>query len=373
MDVNLLLNPDDHANGDVSSKVITHKASISESDLDVLSASRILMNMASAFHRTSTSNPILRNSRYSTSLILDPVDVHTPSLPVRLPFPVFRKQLCENTEFEKLTNNNSLEKATASPVSLEYISNEEIKSKIFKFQINPEFQSVIEINYREIQNADLTIDIKEFPELKTKVCKNFFRESSNKRYFNSNKSNLFIVSLSPLLGCSEKTVFLRDLTVLSGSVSHIIYEKSDGFNIAGPTIPQWYRFEIDDDGNKKYPPGDAICLFCRKITCFRFNDYISHLGLIHGVLIKDMIPEGINYGIYYKHNEDCNKLKRGDCCKTFPAIQCPRCAKIIYLNSTNRILDYFRHFIKSHQQKLNIETTNQEIIIPLNQVFNKIN
>lgn len=164
-------------------------------------------------------------------------------------------------------------------------------------------------------------------------------------------------------GALQRQVHFREIPDIINSVSCIAYVKLAKFTIDNPYEPQYYRYEIDQEGNAIPESKCGLCAFCPivKFKPFKNSSYLSHLTLEHGIFANGyVIPEVLYYGDY-------QNTRSGHDNKYRKAIQCPACFEVIevscWKNKSNPLLSYFRHFKKSHQNL--IRSFNRSTIDPV--------
>lgn len=158
------------------------------------------------------------------------------------------------------------------------------------------------------------------------------------------------LSFSVVSGALQRQIHFREIDELTDSVSFITYERLPKFDINNPYEPQYYRYELSQDGKQIPESKCGLCAFCPlvKFKPFKNSSYLSHLTLEHGVFANGfLIPEALYYGDYQfiRSRQDMKYRK---------AVQCPACLAVVELscwkNKSNPLLSYFRHFKKKHQK-----------------------
>lgn len=164
-------------------------------------------------------------------------------------------------------------------------------------------------------------------------------------------------------GALQRQVHFREIPDIINSVSCITYVKLAKFSINNPYEPQYYRYELDHEGNAIPESKCGLCAFCPvvKFKLFKNSSYLSHLTLEHGIFANGyVIPEVLYYGDY-QYTRSCHDDKYRK------AVQCPVCFELIevscWKNKSNPLLSYFRHFKKVHQNM--IRSFNRSTVDPV--------
>lgn len=164
-------------------------------------------------------------------------------------------------------------------------------------------------------------------------------------------------------GALQRQVHFREIPDIINSVSCITYVKLAKFSINNPYEPQYYRYELDPEGNAIPESKCGLCAFCPvvKFKPFKNSSYLSHLTLEHGIFANGyVIPEVLYYGDY-QYTRTCHDDKYRK------AVQCPVCFELIevscWKNKSNPLLSYFRHFKKVHQNM--IRSFNRSTVDPV--------
>lgn len=162
-------------------------------------------------------------------------------------------------------------------------------------------------------------------------------------------------------GSLQRIRYKRDIREIYNSVTNIVYYESCVFSSTNPYEPQYYRYEIDDNGKRINESKCGACPYCRelKFLTFKNSSYLSHLTLEHGIYSNNyLIPEGLYYGVYEikKLEQERTNSSTGDSSKTrfrqTKAVQCPVCFTVVevccWSMKTNPLLSFYRHFKKRH-------------------------
>lgn len=157
-------------------------------------------------------------------------------------------------------------------------------------------------------------------------------------------------SICLVSGVLQRQVYIRDISPIFDKVSLVAYVLSSRFDVNNPYEPQYYRYEVDNQGMLVKESKCGLCSFCDQVKFlpFKNSSYLSHLTLEHGVFANSyVIPEGLYYG-EYKMNKSSDPAK----CRIVKGVQCPACFQIVevscWRNKLNPLLSYFRHFKKHH-------------------------
>lgn len=150
-----------------------------------------------------------------------------------------------------------------------------------------------------------------------------------------------------ILACYRRVRYVRDISVLQGSVTYIGYYENDRYLVLRPYEPQFFRFEMLELGDCVNQSKCGLCPYCPELRflSFKNSSYLSHLALEHGVFSNNfLVPEPVYFGKYPRET--------GSPGHPMDAIQCPACFQVIEVGcwsvKLNHLLNYFRHFKKNH-------------------------
>lgn len=167
--------------------------------------------------------------------------------------------------------------------------------------------------------------------------------------------------LASVEAVKKRVKYLRNIDDLNGSVEDIVYKTSAVFGMENPYEPQYYRFEIDLDGNLKNETKCGMCPYCEEVKFlpFKNSSYLSHLTLEHGIFSNNYLtPNGLYYGTYIITKKDKGKNDKVLKSRKVDGIQCPHCFAVIEVGcwsmKANKLLSYFRHFKNVHGDELDV-------------------
>lgn len=179
----------------------------------------------------------------------------------------------------------------------------------------------------------------------------------------------YLYSNKEYISCVYQRVkYERDISELHGTISNVMYKASSVFGMESPYEPQFYRFELDEEGDRLNESKCGLCAYCEEVRFlpFKNSSYLSHMTLAHGIFSNNYLtPEGTNYGKYHvsKKEKTRSKYKKEVKVREVDAIMCPICAEVIEVGcwsmKSNKLLSYFRHFKNVHGD----DTTKPEMAI----------
>lgn len=189
------------------------------------------------------------------------------------------------------------------------------------------------------------------------------------------KEKSFKSSLPHVPIYEERMIYSRDMSPIANAISNIRYFLNNKFGPYAPYVPQWTRYEINDDGTLIKKSRAGLCSYCKETRFFDYgaSGFLSHLSTEHGIYSSGyLVPEGVNYGLYmiegkldraHKGSESIIDQNLDNC---FRGIQCPQCHHVIKVGcqkGKKELLAYLRHWKVKHKPNETHLITNQ--IIPL--------
>lgn len=174
--------------------------------------------------------------------------------------------------------------------------------------------------------------------------------------------------ISSMLCLHQRTRYDRDIWELHGTVSNIAYKTSSAYSAEVPYEPQYYRFELDSQGQRINMSKSGMCPYCPQVRFLPFKNlsYLSHLTLEHGIFSNNFLtPEGLAHGQYRinKSSKNTSKSTKEGKERLVDGIVCPHCHDVIEVGcwslKHNKLLNYFRHFKIVHGD----DTTNSMLAV----------
>ncbi|CUM62606.1 uncharacterized protein PRCAT00000159001 [Priceomyces carsonii] len=200
--------------------------------------------------------------------------------------------------------------------------------------------------------------IEDCPSLLNNYCKPHNTEEQKQ-----NALVLYLDFNGPISSASavkQRTKYVRNIDAIQNSVRDIVYKTSSVFSLLNPYEPQYYRFELNENGNLANETKCGMCPYCEEVKFlpFKNSSYLSHLTLEHGIFSNNYLtPNGLYYGKYLISKKDkIGAEKNSPKAREVDGIQCPQCFEVIEVGcwsmKSNKLLSYFRHFKNKHGDEI---------------------